>query len=301
MYTISESLKPVFTYSGEFINHFYSSLTKDRPFWESIPLIILFTVVILPIILIFSILIILVLSGYEFNFFFNLISFRRGAQAQATSSHHTNLQIEDRLRRELETLTNMINNESKRLISNNATLMISDISCMTLQSHLIESSTDIAVVDTDSGLVPFVDNTDTTSTEIFRQNVRTIFNRINTRERELKQKLDRLAKDNETLRETIKKSTESCKQHKNNSNSSEFSSNNDDLMNESSDNEPSSRVSTTSIEVAIGLSSNVQCSPLSHDQTTSTSATVGNVRQINDSSIEHDDDDDAIYVILDEK
>lgn len=299
MYTFSESLKPVFTYSGEFVNHFYSSLTKDRPFWESIPLIILFTVVILPIILLFSILIILVLSGYEFNFFFNLISFRRGAQPQTTSSH-THLQIEDRLRRELETLTNMINNESKRLISNNATLMISDISCMTLQSHLIESSTDIAVVDADSGLVPYVDNTDT-STEIFRQNVRTIFNRINTRERELKQKLDRLAKDNESLRETLKtkESSKQHKQHKNNSNSSELSSNNEDLMNESSDNEPS-RVSTTSIEVAIGLSSNVQCcSPLSHDQATSTE--IGNVRRINDSSIEHDDDDDAIYVILDEK
>lgn len=155
MYTLSESLKPVFSYSGEFINHFYMSLTKGRPFWESIPLIFLFSGVLLPIGLIFLIVIVLVLSGYEFNFLFNLISFRRTSQHRTPSRAP---QIEDRLRREFESLTNLINTESKKLISNQATLMISDISCETLKSHLIESSTEVANIDSDSDLVPFDGN-----------------------------------------------------------------------------------------------------------------------------------------------
>lgn len=150
MYTISESLKPIFVYSGEFVNQFYVSLTKDLSIWQSIPLVALFTGVLLPIGLIFFLFMSLVFTGYDFNFFYNLISFRRSHQPAPTNIMP---QIQDRLRQELESLTNMINAESKKLISNNATLMISDISCMALQSHLIESSTDR--VDSDSDLVPF--------------------------------------------------------------------------------------------------------------------------------------------------
>lgn len=145
------------------------------------------------------------------------------------------------------------------------------------------------------------------SKDILRQNVRTIFSRINSRERELKQKLDRLAKENSELKQTIKSSTLSSITMMSKQQPSRASS---DIMSESTDNEPCNVGATTSIEVAIGLSSTVQSPLLSQPPsiTTSTSTTAANMsastaaRRLHDSTtLDHDDDDDAIYVILDEK
>lgn len=154
---MSESLKPIFISSGEFINQFYGALTKDLSFWQYIPLITLVTIVLLPIGLIFILVMSLVLFGYEFNFFYNLISFRRRTVPATPIQQRTAAPAIEESRRqkrdELESILGTIRSESSRLVSNNVTLMISDISCMALQSHLIESSSDSANAN-DLDLVP---------------------------------------------------------------------------------------------------------------------------------------------------
>ncbi len=61
---------------GEFINIFYSSLTKDLSFYQYIPLVALVTSVLVPVAVFVLSLFSLIVFNYEFNFF-HLITFRK--------------------------------------------------------------------------------------------------------------------------------------------------------------------------------------------------------------------------------
>lgn len=154
MFTISQGVKPIFISTGEFINEFYGALTKDLYFWNAIPMVILATGILLPIGLVFVLLMSMLVFGYEFNFLFNLVQLRRPAQQPRALPVDDDDEQRRRLIRqhEAQQILDTVRAEATRLVSNNITLMISDISCAALQSHLIESSSDAANADLD--LVP---------------------------------------------------------------------------------------------------------------------------------------------------
>lgn len=77
----------------------------------------------------------LLLFGYEFNFFYHLITFKKGAVDKPNSSQGS---IQAR-REEFEKILDTIKTETDRLVSTN-TMKSSEISCMALQSQFTESS-----------------------------------------------------------------------------------------------------------------------------------------------------------------
>ena len=61
---------------GESINLFYSSLAKDLSFYQSIPLMLIVTLIMVPLFIFMMSFLSLILFGYEFNFF-HIISFKK--------------------------------------------------------------------------------------------------------------------------------------------------------------------------------------------------------------------------------
>jgi len=70
---------------GEFINNFYSALTKDLSFYQYMPLIALVTAVLVPVTVFMLSLLSLIMFNYEFNFF-HLISFRKNTTVNDNKS-----------------------------------------------------------------------------------------------------------------------------------------------------------------------------------------------------------------------
>ena len=68
MLTITQAMRPVLVHFGESINLFYSSLTRGMYFYESLPLTLLVTIVLV----FLTTLLFLLMFGYEFSFLFNM-------------------------------------------------------------------------------------------------------------------------------------------------------------------------------------------------------------------------------------
>lgn len=75
-------MRPISTGFGEFINNFYSSLTKNLPFWQAPFIAGCVTLILIPLCVYLLSLFSLILFDYEFSFFFNCISFRKSRQIQ---------------------------------------------------------------------------------------------------------------------------------------------------------------------------------------------------------------------------
>jgi hypothetical protein len=80
VYTITETMRPLVVSSGQFINNFYGALAKDLSFYQSIPLLAVFTIIFVPFSMFLFSLLSLLLFNYEFNFF-HLVSFKKSHKA----------------------------------------------------------------------------------------------------------------------------------------------------------------------------------------------------------------------------
>jgi hypothetical protein len=114
-------VRPVSVALGEFLNQFYSALTKDLSFYQYLPLMTLVTLIFVPLAVIFIAFLVLLVFGYEFNLF-HLISFRK--------SKLTKNEANEMKRLEAEQIFNMIRDETKEL----PLTMTTSSSCLTLQS-----------------------------------------------------------------------------------------------------------------------------------------------------------------------
>ena len=121
MFTITESVRPIATGFGEFINNFYSSLTKDLPFWQAPILLGCVTLALLPLSVYFISLISLILFNYEFSFFFNFISLRKNQQLQQQQQQPiapvSQQALPDTHTPQLLTLLARLSNENEKLIA----------------------------------------------------------------------------------------------------------------------------------------------------------------------------------------
>jgi Ser-tRNA(Ala) deacylase AlaX len=117
MFTLTESLKPFAAGLGEFINNFYSSLGKDMPIYQYVPLTLIVTTCAVPILLYIVSLLSLVLFGYEFNFF-HLISFRKSQNCNKTEQGVTPpaiAAVEQPFNAQILSLLAKLNNENEKL------------------------------------------------------------------------------------------------------------------------------------------------------------------------------------------
>ncbi len=112
-------MRPLAITFGEFINEFFSALTKDLSFYQYVPLITLVTVILVPVTIYFMSLLSLILFNYEFNFF-HLISFKKGhappaaATVDARQSQEA-IESMNRQKKEMFRLLGMIKGETKKL------------------------------------------------------------------------------------------------------------------------------------------------------------------------------------------
>ncbi|CAF0864434.1 unnamed protein product [Brachionus calyciflorus] len=164
VYTISEGVRPIATLFGEFINHFFSALTKDLSFYQYLPLIGLVTTVFVPIAFVIICFLCLIFFGYDFNLF-HLISFKK-SQIKVEK-------IESK-KEELLPLLNILKTE----IANLEIATLKPIECLptTENSNLNETLT---------------------------RSLKVIFERINDRETQMKSEIESLKIENKQLQLAI--------------------------------------------------------------------------------------------------
>ena len=112
---------------GEFINNFYSALTKDLSMYQYMPLIALVTIIGVPSILYMLSIFSMLVFGYEFNFF-HLISFRKSSttttEPKEVRETATGQICNDQVNAQLLALIARLNNENEKLVADNKKIMI---------------------------------------------------------------------------------------------------------------------------------------------------------------------------------
>ena len=220
VFTVSESVRPLAITFGEFINEFYSALTKDLSFYQYMPLIALVTVVLVPFSLYFLSLISLLLFNYEFNFF-HLISFRKNVQQQQPVVPNPSLEALENQKKEMLKLLKMIKKETKKAaleykevkISNNTANLIPIKSVLTSPvppiqqaiqytsekvEDIVSSSTDDLETDLDMSSLEYQDLNET-----LEKSLKTYFEKKHSTDEEVKLQFEKMKSENARLNEIL--------------------------------------------------------------------------------------------------
>jgi hypothetical protein len=306
---------------GEFINNFYSALTKDLSFYQYIPLITLVTAVLVPVTVFILSLLSLIMFNYEFNFF-HLISFRKNTSANDSKNEIIIKKLKEE-KTEFLRILNEITKQNDRS-AHDLELFIEDMQSKETsqlnananqpqqeQQELIKSIQE-ALEDTKrieheqilkySKYLEETEN-DENINQMIKENFRSLLKKLSFKEIVLNKKIDELKERNSKLSTILNQYSIELKSDMEGSTALIECLPNNDLVTEQQmasrndqENKQSSKV------VSIGLSKTIVRSPSSNVERLF--ADCGNrvvkLTESMKSSEEDDDEEEDIYVILDE-
>jgi hypothetical protein len=199
---------------GEFINEFYSALTKDLSFYQYMPLITLVTIIIVPVSVFFMSLLSMLLFNYEFNFF-HLISFKKSNNSNNIEKQHQHeLESIEQQKKDMLKLLSMVRTETQKLALNYDT-MKSSIQTISSADSQQKTTTpaiqyNLTNISDQSSINENLEHEDLNKT--VEKSIKHYFEKINSKEEELKAEMEALKNENKKLNEIISNSSSlSCK------------------------------------------------------------------------------------------
>lgn len=280
IFTLTESSRPLFMLFGESINLFYSSLTKDLSFYQSIPLMFVVTSVLIPLLIFMMSLLSLLLFGYEFNFF-HLISFKKSYKP-ATEELNA-LPISPQTLTETLRLINQANQQSAQMLT-----MLNSASPVETLTSAIQQPTPIPI-EYNTNSDDDENNESVDLNESISVGVKSLIENGKKRETDLLQLIEELKNKNKELSDMVSPRISTTEVIKESSNILDSTSEDINLEKKIEDSMRNNQNCSSRV-ISIGMSNTNRHSALAYEKT-----------MLNNNFVDDDADDEDIVVIMDEK
>ncbi len=265
---------------GESINLFYSSLTKDLSFYQSIPLMFVVTSVLIPLLIFMMSLLSLLLFGYEFNFF-HLISFKKSYKP-ATEELNA-LPISPQTLTETLRLINQANQQSAQMLT-----MLNSASPVETLTSAIQQPTPIPI-EYNTNSDDDENNESVDLNESISVGVKSLIENGKKRETDLLQLIEELKNKNKELSDMVSPRISTTEVIKESSNILDSTSEDINLEKKIEDSMRNNQNCSSRV-ISIGMSNTNRHSALAYEKT-----------MLNNNFVDDDADDEDIVVIMDEK
>ena len=287
---MTESSRPLFMLFGESINLFYSSLTKDLSWYQSIPLLVGVTSVLVPCLIFMMSFLSMLLFGYEFNFF-HLISFKKSYKPATMECNP--LAISPQTLTETLRLINQANQQSAQMLT-----MLSSANPVETLTSAIQQPNPIPIEYNANSEDDENSNESVDLNESISVGVKSLIENGKKRETDLLQLIDQLKNENKTLSDLVSPRISTTEIIKESSNILDSTS--DEIMSEKKiEHSLRSNQNSTPRVVSIGMSNTER---ENNELKTHMHFVSAYEKTVIDNTFADDDaDDEDIVVIMDEK